>query len=100
VIGRYLGTVVVTIHGDLDLAMAAYLAPVLTDLIDGQGNLSIIVDLHHATTTDAKHLLVFRDAAERVRRRGGAMTLSEPPPVLQEALRQWGLDYLVRDFTL
>lgn len=100
VIGRYRGTVVVTVRGDLDLARAAYLGPVLTDLIDGQGNLSLIVDLHDATATDAEHLLVFRDAAEQARRRGGAMTISEPPPALHDALRQWGLHHLVRDLAL
>jgi len=91
VIGRYRGTVVVTVHGDLGPTRAAHLGLILTDLIDGQGNLSLIVDLHDATATDAASVSVFADAAERAGRHGGVITLSEPPDILQEALRQRGL---------
>ena len=51
VIGRFRGTVVVTVHGDLGPTRAAHLGLMLTDLIDGQGNLSLVVDLHDATAT-------------------------------------------------
>ena len=91
VIGRYRGTVVVTVHGDLDPTRAAHLGLMLTDLIDGQGNLSLIVDLRDATATDAASVAVFTDAAERANRHGGVITLNEPPDVLEQALRQRGL---------
>jgi anti-anti-sigma regulatory factor len=94
VIGRYQATVVVTVHGELDLPKAAHLSYVLADLIDGQGNLSLIVDLHDATA-EAERVVVFVDAAERANRRGAAMRLSEPPALLHQALRQRGLDHLV-----
>lgn len=92
VVGRHEGTVVVTVHGVLDLVKAGQLGTILVDLIDGQGNLSIVVDLNHATAGDADSLLVFTDAAERAQRRGGSMRLNGPPPVVQNALELRGLD--------
>ena len=91
VVGRYLGTVVVTVHGELDLTRASHLGNILADLIDGQGNLSIVVDLQDATATDADSLWVFTEAAERARRRGGTMRLNEPPTPLYQALELRGL---------
>lgn len=98
VIGRYQGTVVVTVHGELDLAKAAHLGATLTDLIDGQGNLSVVVDLHGATAKDADCLWVFTQAAERARLRGGTITLSDPPGSIDAALQLRGLDNFVRRF--
>ena len=95
VIGRYQETVVVTVHGELDHPRAAHLGHVLADLIDGQGNLSLLVDLHDATAADARQMSVFADADERARRHGGSITLSKPPAALHEALRQQGLGHLV-----
>jgi anti-anti-sigma factor len=95
VIGRYQGTVVVTVHGELDRRRAADVGRMLADLINGQGNLSVVVDLHDATATNADRVSVFADAAEWVRRRGGVMTLSNPPTRLHEALRRRGLGHLV-----
>jgi anti-anti-sigma regulatory factor len=94
VIGRYQATVVVTVHGDIDHPRAAHLGHVLADLIDGQGNLSLLVDLHDAGA-DASHVSVFADADERARLRGGSIVLSKPPAPLQEALRRQGLGHLV-----
>jgi anti-anti-sigma factor len=91
VVGRYLGTVVVTVHGELDLTRASHLGNILADLIDGQGNLSIVVDLQDATATDADSLWVFTEAAERARRRGATMRLNEPPMPLYQALELRGL---------
>ena len=95
VIGRYQGTVLVTVHGELDIARAAHLGRVLADLIDGQGNLSVVVDLHDATAVDADSLSVFAEAAERAHRRGGTMRLSEPPAALHRALELRGLDEFI-----
>lgn len=91
VVGRYRGTVVVTVHGELDRLGAAHLDHMLTDLIDGQGNLSLIVDLHDATATGEDSVPVFADASERAGRRGGTVTLNEPPALLDRALRRRGL---------
>ncbi len=95
VIGRQLGTVVVAVHGEVDMSRAGRLAHILADLIDGQGNLSLVVDLHDATTSDPDSLSVFVEAAERARQRGGSVTLAEPPVHLGEALQLRGLDRFV-----
>ena len=95
VVGRVSGSVLVTVHGDLDMSRAARLGNILADLIDGQGNLSVVVDLQDATTTEPDGLLVFTDAAERARRRGGKVLLNEPNPTLGVELELRGLDHFV-----
>jgi hypothetical protein len=37
------------VHGELDAPKIAHLGLLLTDLIDGQGNVAVIVDLQHAS---------------------------------------------------
>ena len=95
VIRRFLGTVVVTVHGPLDITRAGQLGGILADLIDGQGNLSVTVDLHDATASDGDCLSVFVEAAERARRRGGRVRLNDPPEPIQEALQLRGVDQFV-----
>ena len=92
VVSRNRGTVVVTVRGELDLPRAGDLGAMLADLIDGQGNLSVVVDLHDATAKDADCLWVFTEAAERARRHGGMIRVSEPPAPLYSALQLRGLD--------
>lgn len=94
-IGRQTGIVVVSVHGELDAQAARYLGAILADLIDGQGNLSLVVGLANATATDVDSLAVLATAAERARKRGGSLTLTNPGAVLAEALRRSGLDHLV-----
>lgn len=95
VVSRNRGTVVVTVHGKLDLPRAGDLGAMLADLIDGQGNLSVVVDLHDATASEADCLWVFTEAAERARRHGGMIKVTEPPPPLYSALQLRGLDNFV-----
>ena len=95
IVSRNRGTVVVTVHGELDLPRAGDLGAMLADLIDGQGNLSVVVDLHDATASDADCLSVFTDAAERARRHGGMIKVTEPPAPLYSALQLRGLDNFV-----
>ncbi|MGH9149464.1 MAG: STAS domain-containing protein [Acidimicrobiales bacterium] len=95
-ISRAMGTVVVTVHGDLDVAGARHLASVLADLIDGQGNLAVVVDLRDAGGPDPAAVGVFAAAAENATRRGGVLSLCDPPDLLYEALQRQGLGQLVR----
>jgi anti-anti-sigma factor len=95
VIGRYQETVVVTVHGELEHPRTAHLGHVLADLIDGQGNMSLVVDLHDATAADARQMLVLADADQRARQRGGSITLSKPSAALHQVLRQQGLGHVV-----
>jgi anti-anti-sigma factor len=94
VVGRGLGTVVVTVEGELDLAGCQLLESVLTDLIEGQGNLTVAVDLSKAIV-EPEALMVFVDAAHQARRVGTKFVLKEPPTETHEALRSGGFDDLV-----
>lgn len=86
VVGRGLGTVVVTVEGEVTLASCQLLEGVLTDLIEGQGNLTVAVDLGKAIV-EPEALMVFIQAARQARRRGTRFILREPPAEAHEALR-------------
>jgi hypothetical protein len=51
VVGRYKGTAMVTVHGELDPPKVAHIRRLLTDLIDDQGNVCVVIDLQDATAT-------------------------------------------------
>lgn len=80
VVGRYQGTVMVTVHGELDPSKAAHLRLLLTDLIDGQGNVSVIVDLQDATAhaDDPGGIEQFAQEAKRAHRRHAVVVVAEP----------------------
>jgi anti-anti-sigma factor len=94
VVGRGLGTVVVTVTGDLDLASCQLLGGVLTDLIDGQGNRTVAVDLKK-TVVEPDALPVFITAARQARRRGTNFILKEPPAEAHQALQSEGYGDLI-----
>lgn len=93
-IARSSGTVVVTVRGHLEAEGSRWLGAVLADLIDGQGNLSVVVDLHDADATDPDCLWMLTEAAERARRRGGTMTVDAAPAVTP-TVQLRGLDSFV-----
>jgi anti-anti-sigma regulatory factor len=93
-VGRSAGTVVVTVCGELDAKTSKHLGIILADLIDGQGNLSILVDLHEASARDPDCLWILTEAAERAHRRGATMRLDAAAEVTS-ALQLRGLDVFV-----
>ena len=93
-VARSAGTVVVTVQGELDAERSKHLGCILADLIDGQGNMSIRVDLHEASATDPDCLWMLTEAAERAHRRGGRMRL-DAAAALTSALQLRGLDAFV-----
>ena len=95
VIGRFQGTVVVTLHGALDASLSAGLGSVLQDLIDGQGNLAIVVDLRDVDRADCSGVHVLGAAADRIEARGGQLRLSGPVSGVFDALALSGLTRLV-----
>jgi anti-anti-sigma factor len=86
--------VVVTVDGELIPSECERLQNVLTDLIDGQGNRTVVVDLGKAVV-EPEALAVFVDAARQARRRGTRFVLNEPPPDTHEALQSGGFDDLL-----
>lgn len=66
-----MGTVIVTLHGDLGRQASVALAGMLRDLIDGQGNLAVTVDLGDVGRVDPSGLDVLASAAARASSRGG-----------------------------
>jgi anti-anti-sigma factor len=93
-IRRSRGTVVVRLEGVVDTRTAKRLAAALTDLIAGQGNLAIAVDLGSIRRIATCGLQVLADAAADVERRGGRMSLCEAHEGVLDALRLAGLGRL------
>jgi anti-anti-sigma regulatory factor len=82
VIGRALGTVVVTVHGTLDGHAAQALEALLRDLIDNQGNRSVAIDLRAASGAHPAVVDVLAAVTSSARRRGSSLWLHEPPQEL------------------
>jgi anti-anti-sigma regulatory factor len=80
-ITRQGGGVVLTVGGTLDLAGSIRLGAALGDLIDGQGNLSLGVDLLGVRRFDPAGLGVFTVADQLARRRGGTLSVTAPLPL-------------------
>lgn len=94
-VGRYLGTVIVTIHGDLDHSASGGLAWVLRDLIDGQGNLAVVVDLRDVCQIDGPGVEILGSAAARIAVRGGELRLGGPTGDVGDSLALAGLARLI-----
>jgi anti-anti-sigma factor len=78
-VSRSSGVVVVTPHGHLDGSASAAMGDVLHDLIDNQGNLSVMVDLKDITVGDPTWIDVLANAADAALSRGGELSLCHPP---------------------
>ena len=70
--------VLVEVQGELDADSAPMLRQRLSDLIESQGNLSIVVDLRSTTFIDSSGLTVLLTAHEWLQARGGQLRLSGP----------------------
>lgn len=75
-ISRALSRVVVTLHGTLDAHAAPRLRPLLLDLIDGQGNLDVVIDLRDVAVIDHAGIGVLLGASERMHHHGGRIEFS------------------------
>lgn len=66
-----LSRVVVTLRGALDASVAPRLRPLLWDLIDGQGNLDVVIDLRDVVVIDPEGIGLLMGASERMEQHGG-----------------------------
>jgi len=92
VFSRALGQVVVHVHGALDANTAPALKDRLVDIMDGQGNRQIVLDLRRTTRVDAAGLLVLVDALQRMDDYGGDLLLSGATSCVEEQLRAADLE--------
>lgn len=86
VVGRCRGTVVVTVRGELDAMNSERLLELVIDLVDGQGNLDVVLDLGGLRRVDPCGVDVLRDAIGRGERRGGRLRLGRPADAVLEVL--------------
>jgi anti-anti-sigma factor len=92
VFSRALGRVVVHVHGRLDVNTAPALRARLADVIDGQGNRQVVLDLRQMDGLDVAGLFVLTDALTRMEDYGGELLLSGPTASVEEQLRAVGLE--------
>ena len=85
------GMVVVEVAGELDLHTAPVLRDRLLDVIDGQGNHFVTVDLGAVGFLDSTAVHVLVQALKRVRQRGGDLELARVPPPARRVLEICGL---------
>ena len=88
---RECGTVVIRVVGEVDLASAPMLREALVELIDGQGNLSLQMDLEHLSFIDSTGIGVLVRALRSVREKGGDLTLVNCRPSTLRILEIAGL---------
>lgn len=89
-----MGTVVVTADGPLTLASCQRLEALLADLIEGQGNLAVAVDLARASVEPAA-LPVFIDAARRAGLHSTRFILKGLPADAHDVLLSNGMSHSV-----
>lgn len=95
-VGRAMGTVVVTLRGALDRSGSTLVDDILVDLIDNQGNLTLIVDVRALDCDDGACLEPFRRATLSATRMGGTLTVADPSDALRVLLESSGLGAAVR----
>lgn len=88
---RAFGKIIVHIHGGLGADKAQELHDRLLDVIDGQGNRHLIIDLRAMTYIDAAGIAVLVDALKRMEQYGGDLVLSGPTVDVMHALDAAGL---------
>jgi anti-anti-sigma regulatory factor len=88
--------VIVALGGDLDAAGSVGAGDVLSDLIDGQGNLSVEVHLALVGRIDPSAVDALASVAAKTAVRGGKLTLVDPTGAVRGALVLAGLGDLVR----
>lgn len=85
------GAEVVEVQGEVDVATAPHLDQGLSDLIDHQGNLSVVIDLREVAFMDAAGLAVLAKARQRIQAKDGALALADPPRHVRRVLEVTGM---------
>ncbi|MGH9041821.1 MAG: STAS domain-containing protein [Acidimicrobiia bacterium] len=85
------GEVVVSVHGEIDMATAPHLWEHLAGAIPGATH-RLVVDLRDTPFIDSTGLAVFVRALKRVRHQGSEFVLRSPQANARKILRVTGLD--------
>jgi anti-sigma B factor antagonist len=88
--------VVVVVSGDLDAGTAALLRDRVRDVIEGQGNLSVILDVSDMTFIDSSGLSVLLEIHRWAHDRGGALVVHSPRPATARVFDIVGLNRIVK----
>ena len=84
-------SVTVAVRGEVDGASATVLRGLLLDVVDGQGNLSVHLDLSEMTFIDSSGLSMLLDMHRRAVERGGTFVLHNPRPSAAKVFEIAGL---------
>lgn len=86
-ISRTDAAVLVKLGGTLDQRSVAILTPMLRDLIDGQGNAAVVVDLRGVPGVGPAAVELFTTAWSWARSHGVSFRLHRPPGPLRDLLQ-------------
>jgi len=81
----------VEVSGELEMLSAPQLHERLAALIDGQGDLSIVIELSGLEFMDAAGRRVLVHAQHRIRTHGGDIRVAGPRPTVQRVFEITGL---------
>jgi anti-anti-sigma factor len=79
------GEVVVEVRGEVDGCTAPRIEAGLSDVIDDQGHLDVVLDMEAMTFIDSAGLVVNAEALSQLRRKGGTLCLRSPRGLGAEA---------------
>jgi len=88
---RALGRIVITPRGEFTSSSVRSLHGILQDLIEGQGNLAIIVDAMFITSVDERIARVFADAAGRMSHHNGTFVVASANERVRASLEAVGV---------
>ena len=87
--------VTVTVRGEVDRQSSDVLRRLLLDVVEGQGNLSVALDLSEMTFIDSSGLSMLLEIHGRAVERGGSFMLQNPRPATSRIFEIVGLNRLV-----
>ncbi|MDX2936573.1 anti-sigma factor antagonist [Streptomyces ipomoeae] len=91
---RYRGRTVLELHGEIDIAAAVEIIPLL-DAVTGRPEARIVIDLRHVEFFDCSGLRLLYRARQRVLDRGGELHLVCTHPLTLRVLKVTGLARLL-----
>ena len=92
---RYNGTVSLAVTGELDGSTVPQLRSLLMDVIDGQRNLSVVLDFSRVSFIDSTGLPALIEASKLIKDKDGTLMVTRPQPSTRKVFDITGLDKVV-----